>query len=67
MTCLEGSHVDVSDTMLDHTLPVELRVEALLAQMTLEEKIAQIDHVVEPCEFIFAVGDLSAACNLRAR
>ena len=47
--CSCGSKTDIVDTSiyLDPTRPIDERVEALLSQMTIEEKIAQMDMVSE--------------------
>lgn len=45
-TRLKGKEVDTT-VYMDPSRPVEERVEALLAQMTLEEKIGQMDMVSE--------------------
>lgn len=46
MSCADRTEVDTS-VYMDASRPVEERVEALLSQMTLEEKIGQMDMVSE--------------------
>ena len=66
MSCRSTQEVDTS-VYMDAKQPVDKRVEALLAQMTLEEKVGQMDMVtVWDKEAIFKNGysSLQAQCSL---